>query len=298
MKILLGNFAGTHSNLGKILTWNLIKKKEDCVFMIYWNKGRFNDDPNVWPITHYPEEADKNFFYRYFEFPENQTKEDFLHCDALYLNYPCFLEESQKKLWPLELYPLIFQKYNGFVFTTKALLDPEFQQIRNIYHDLWKTHLKPTQHLLDLMKEDRMKVESYTKKGKVLCVMIRFAGHFSTPFDSNALFDEIKEMMNSFDFILPITQQFFVYETLCEMYGEKCISLDRRRIPNNVDWCSLMYTDEAFEEEFHIAVKDSYLASMCHTIMGGSSGLFYSALFINPNANMVVFDALKDKDAF
>ena len=62
MKILLGNFAGAHSNLGKFLTWCLIKKPEDKIFFLYWNKGALNDNPEVWPIQECPKEANKNFF--------------------------------------------------------------------------------------------------------------------------------------------------------------------------------------------------------------------------------------------
>lgn len=298
MKILLGNFAGAHSNLGKFLTWCLIKKPEDKIFFLYWNKGALNDNPEVWPIQECPKEANKNFFYKYFEFPKETPYTDYLTPDLCILNYPCFLNEPHKSLFPLSLYPKELHPHNGFVFTSKALADPNFQEIRTIFHSVWNSCLKPTPYFLELMQKDITTVLEYIQKGRVLCVMLRYPGHFTGEFDVDSTFLQIKETMKSFDFILPITQQEPFYIKILEEYGNQCIQLDRKRLPYNRDWTSISYTDAQFEEEFHVAVKDSYLASMCHTIMGGSSGLFFSALFINPTANMIIFDSMKTKDAY
>ena len=101
--------------------------------------------------------------------------------------------------------------------------------------------------------------------------------------------------MNSFDYILPITQQEPIYEGILELFPEKCIQLHRKRLPYNVDWIDISYSDEEFEDEFRTAIKDVYLASMCHTIMGASSNLFSSALFLNPTCEYIVFDVLKNR---
>lgn len=272
----------------KFLTWSLVLKDTDSLLFYYTNKGAQNDSIRTLPFQNYEDDTKRIFFYKYFEYPPTCSLETFFQRDEFEMAYPIIPKESL---------PTYLQQYeNGFIFCSPSVYsDPYLPFIRKLYNShiekrlhftpSMKAFLEPELHLLRVKQSEGK---------KILAVFLRSTCHF-TSYNINAVFQEIEEVLENYDYILPITQiRPFLHKAL-QQFGEKCIRLPRNYLSQDVDWTTQHLSDSEFEEEFRNAIADVYLASQCDFIMGGASNMFLGALFFNPNVPYKVFKELKEK---
>jgi len=306
MKILLGNFAGLGSNLVKFLDWCLIKEKDDQILMFYANKNLLgpygswnNQDMNVIPFRNLKEDISNNIFYNFFEMPYTLTQEDIINNNLFLMKHP-FLLENYKEKYPEEIDKLF--NYSGKYKTQKILPlinTPEFIKIRHLYYNVAEQYLKPTQLLRDSIGETGDIIKTLQSAGKkVLCVMIRSRHHFNRRLPNRTnyidiIMEEITNQMINYDYILPITQVDKYYHSVINTFGDKCIKINRKLIPEDVEWLTDV-NDQDFYEETKYAIVDIYLASMCDHVIGSESNMFYLAAYFNPNNKISVFNLLED----
>jgi hypothetical protein len=287
MILVLGNFAGVFSNLMKLIGWSLTVNEEDSILFYYTNKGE-NDSPRVLPFQDYAKDINRIFFYRYFEFPANCSLDSFLQTNRMEMGFP----EIEKNALPecLQAYP------NGFIScSANVYKDPLFPQIRNVYHEHLTKRLPFTPLMTSFLQNYLDVIRAFQASGKrILAVFLRWTPHFGS-FDSDNVFQELKQIAPNYDYILPITQLYSFYEETLKLFGEKCISFPRAYLKDNVDWCRPMSDDE-YEDEFRCAIRDVYLASQCDFLLGGPSNLFLGALIWNPSVPFKVFDELSSKN--
>lgn len=311
MKILLGSFAGVGCNLLKYLSWCSVKNKEDKVLFFYGNKPD-NDNPQQLPFRHEPtyvdskhiyDDRERNLFYKVFEYPEGCKEEDIYNPDILEMHFPCYIEESKYKSLGLKEFPLSYNNYsNRFIFTRKLFTDPHFQNFRNEYNKLWMDFLKPTPSFIQTLFPESNRLFQIKNQGKrILGVFIRSPVHFvsttqSKSYEFSEMLLEIKQHMEHFDYILPFTQVAPYFQILQSEFQEKCLSLERKRLPEMSDWTAQTLTDIEFESEITTAITDIYLAGFCDTLLGGMSNLFMSVLFLHPHIQYHIFTCLKDKE--
>jgi hypothetical protein len=128
---------------------------------------------------------------------------------------------------------------------------------------------------------------------RILAVFIRTTVHYNGYNVQNVL-DEIYEIQEEYDYILPITQVKPFYNQLIETYGKKCICLARNRVDFDQDWWSNT-TDEPFEDEFRMCIADVYLASQCDFLISGASNMFLGSLFFNPSVPFKLYKELETR---
>jgi hypothetical protein len=288
MIVVLGNFAGVFSNVCKFLTWSLVLKESDTILFYYTNKGAQNDSIRALPFQNYEDDTKRIFFYKYFEYPPNCSLETFFKRDTFEMGYPIIPKESL---------PLYLQHYeNGFIFCSPSVYtDPSFPFIRNLYNSHIEKRLHFTPSMKAFLQPELNTLQSIQSQGKkILAVFLRSTCHF-TSYNINAVFQEIEEVLENYDYILTITQVRPFLDRILQQFGDKCIRLPRNYLSDDVDWTTQNFTDKEFEEEFRNAIADVYLASQCDFIMGGASNMFMGALFFNPNVPYKVFKELKEK---
>lgn len=287
MILVLGNFAGVFSNLIKLLCWSIKCKEEDQILFYYTNKPD-NNDWRILPFQEYQHDLNKIFFYKYFEYPEGCSVETFMKVNQFEMGFP---EIESSAL------PSFLQSYkNAFIpCSAKLFQDPQFPDIREYYSAHISKRLRFTPLMKNYMDEDLSVIRDYQAHGKrILAVFIRWTNHFGS-YSIDSLFEEIQTTAKDYDYVLPITQIGPFFLKAQSLFGEKCLTFNRRYLADNVDWCRAM-SDEEYEEEFRSAIKDVYLASQCDFVLGGSSNLFLGALLWNPTVPYKVFDELQHKN--
>jgi hypothetical protein len=303
MKILLANFAGVGSNILKYLTWCLLKKDEDTIFFFYANKS-VHDNSQLVPFSNLMNEMDSNIFYKLFKLPIGTTQNDLLYSNVLEMHYPTFLEKDKYIKYGLKAVPEGFSQYSyNFIFVSKVFKDPNLQYYRNIYNNIFREHLIPTEYLQNKIDSEMNVIRDLKIQGKrILAVFIRTPIHFTDYYNKNEKFNfsnvlaEIIEEMKDYDYILPITQIKQYYEVLNNYFSDNIIRLDRMRLSEMEDWKSSNITADDFEKEVTTAMIDIYLGSQCDMVMGGSSNLVFSALILNAENKFKEFKCLEGKD--
>lgn len=287
MILILGNFAGVFSNLMKLLSWSIKLNDQDKILFYYTNKAE-HDNPRRLPFNDYEEDLSRIFFYKYFEYPSGCILDTFRQGTQFEMGYPEIPKESL---------PSFLQGYtNGFVFCSfKLFNDPSFSEIRHFYHKHMEKQLQFTFLMNTYIHKDLSIIRNLQEQGKrILAVFIRCTAHFVS-YDVDKVFEEIKEVADQYDYILPITQIAPFFQKALSIFGDKCLVFPRKYLEGNVDWCRPM-SDEEFEEEFCSAVRDVYLASQCDFILGGSSNMLLGALFWNPHVPFKIFKELSQKN--
>ncbi len=287
MIVVIGNFAGVFSNIIKLLCWSIKLDKGDKLLFYYTNKAD-NNSPHIPPFQDYQKDISRIFFYKYIQFPEDCTLDTFMKVNKFDLGFP----EIQKEALP----PFLQNYSNGFIPCSAALYkDPHFPQIREFYNYHLKKQLRFTPLMSSFLEKDLSIIQGIQRQGKrVLAVFIRWTKHFGS-YDPNELFREVKDVIDQYDYILPITQIGPFFQETVRLFGDKCIQFERKYLDGNVDWCRPMSDDE-YEDEFRCAIRDVYLASQCDFVLGGSSNLFLGALLWNTNVPFKVFDELSNKN--
>jgi hypothetical protein len=288
MILVLGNFAGVFSNVCKFLNWSLVLKESDTLLFYYTNKGAQNNSIRTLPFQNYEEDTKHIFFYKYFEYPPNCSLETFFQRDTFEMGYPIIPKESL---------PLYLQHYqNGFILCSPSVYaDPSFPFIRKLYHSHIEKRLQFTPSMKALIEPELQLLRAKQSEGKkILAVFLRFTGHFAG-YNTEAVFQEIEEVIVNYDYILPITQVRPFLDRILQQFGDKCIRLPRNYLSEDIDWIHKNFSDKEFEEEVQTAIADVYLASQCDLVMGGSSNMFMGALLFNPNVSYKVFKELKEK---
>lgn len=309
MKILLGNHAGAFSNITKILFWCYAKNESDVIFFFYANKS---DHCNIKELpfknihkhstfeTLLEEEKERNFFYKFFEFPQGYTYEDFKRPDFFYMHYPYALEEKEYAY--LGLRNRVDSLSETLIIHPNLFTDPNLQRYRDIYAEMWKKYLIPTKEFQKELDKELALVRNVKAQGKtVLAVFMRTPWHFTHTnvkgFEFTDMLKEIQEEMKHFDYILPITQVEPYFNVLKDLYPDRILELDRQRYPEMCDMYAHTQVDDAkCELEFRLAVIDVYLGSECNKIAGGLSNLFVGCLFLNPTVDFKVFKCLEGKN--
>lgn len=303
MKILLGNFAGLGSNILKYLTWCLVKKDEDTVFFFYANKS-VHDNPQLLPFSSLMNEMDSNIFYKLFKLPIGTTQNDLLYSNVLEMHYPNFLEKDKYIKYGLKEFPEGFSQYSNFIFVNRLLKDPNLQYYRNIYNNIVKEHLIPTAYLQNIIDSEMSVIRDLKAQGKrILAVFIRTPMHYAEYYNKREKFifsnvlAEIIEEMKDYDYILPITQIKQYYEILNSYFSDNIIRLDRMRLSEMEDWKSSNITADDFEKEVTTAIIDIYLGSQCDMVIGGTSNLLFSAIFLNAENRCKIFKCFEGKES-
>lgn len=311
MKILLGNFAGLGSNLIKFLDWCLIFENNNSsiqtyILMFYANKNLLgpygswnNQDMNVLPFKNISNDISTNIFYKYYKIPEGLTNDDIINHDLFFMKHP-FLLEDYKYKYPIEIDEMF--NWSG-KYKTKKILPLintlEFTKIRYIYNNIFVKYLQPTPELQTAISYDGEIIKNLQNTGNtVLCVMIRSRHHFNKRLANRnnyieLIIEEIDEYMKTYDYILPITQVDKYYNLLLQRYGDKCIKINRKLIPEDVEWLTDV-NDQEFDNETKYAIIDIHLASMCDHVIGSESNMFYLAAYLNPTNKISTFKLLED----
>jgi hypothetical protein len=289
MILVLGNFAGVFSNINKLLNWSIILKDEDKILFYYANKFGCNQDPIAPPFRNYIEDISRIFFYKYFQYPEDCNESSFLQANRFEMGYPTIAQE--------ELPQFLHDYKDSFIYTNpKVYFDSNFPEIRTFYASHLAKRLHFTPYMRTFFEKELSFIQSLQSEGKkVLAIMLRTTIHYTEGgYRKEEIFDEINEIQKNYDYILPITQIQAFYDVITEFFKEKCIPLERERMPGDMDWNSNT-SDEGFENEFRMCIADVYLASQCDFILSGASNMFMGALFFNPTIPFKIFKELETK---
>ena len=289
MILVLGNFAGVFSNLCKLLQWSLCKKENDTILFYYTNKFQHNDFFHVVPYHDYETDRHRIFFYKVFEFPKGCSFDTFVEPHTFEMGYP----QIEKETLP----PCLQSYESGFVFCSpRVYKDPEFPQIRKLYHEHFQRRLPFTSEMKEFLRPELFLLTKIQTEGKrVLAVFLRSTCHFEG-YNVENVFDELKRTMKDYDYVLPITQIRPFLERVRNEFQEKCICFPRTYLPGDTDWTVQVLDDEEFFLEFRNVIADVYLASQCDFILGGSSNMMLGALFMNPTVPFKLFKELEDRN--
>uniref|UniRef100_A0A6C0IAZ5 Uncharacterized protein n=1 Tax=viral metagenome TaxID=1070528 RepID=A0A6C0IAZ5_9ZZZZ len=295
--LLICNSGGLGCSLYKYIEWHIFKNDSNTFYMFYGNKGINNDSLAVFPFDNISTDIHKNIFYKFFKFPENKTIDNLIDNNNVKItafpwsdpNIIAHYPDIIKSVCELEK-----GSHIGCLNILKKINTPEFLEIRKIYNDLCDKYLKLTDEFEVTLQNELKYIKSLQKQGKkILCVMIRM--HIYDGDDPISFLDkliiEIDEKMIEYDYILPITQIDIFYDIICNHFKEKCIQIERKRLPCNTDWLKDV-TDDQFENEIKYALLDICIASECDYILSGVSGMYVTAIMRNINVQSSLFKAV------
>lgn len=243
---------------------------------------------------------DHNLWDLFFEQPKleiDETGREIVldHYRHMHMNYvypkineslPMFTEESGKLLNKIELFSR-----------------DDFQIIRDEFHKAWQL-ITVKKDFLDTLKEYESQIDE-----KTLGITVRIPAHYcyehaeGTPLSNKVkpekyydkIVEELVYKLNEGFFqkiFVACDVQYFI-DLLIKTFGEDKIIFTKysRLTTLNRDWVEKKLP---LSKEYEFVLRDVLLLSKCNYIMGGTSNLFSSALFINNQSKFEFFKILKN----
>jgi hypothetical protein len=305
--IVLHNYAGAGCNLVKYLSWTLLYSANNKVLFYYRNKKvpyDANDNPNVFFIEKFEDFVENNLFYKLFQYPEGCSPESFVPDAKFTLSFPS--EYPINRLPPcLANYPTLFPtNIKGdtvsLLFTSRRTFytDPLLPAIRQAYFEQIQKNLRFQPWFQQEIQKELQVIQDFQKEGKtVLSVFLRSSQHFiESIFSFDTLFEEISKHLQKYDYVFITTQIESLALRAKEIFGDKVIRFERKRLPGDIDW-NKNVSDEEFEEEVKMAIIDSYLMSQCDAILSGLSNMLLMSIFFNPTVPFTLYETIKGETA-
>jgi hypothetical protein len=282
--IVLHNYAGAGCNLVKYLSWTLLYSANNKVLFYYRNKKvpyDANDNPNVFFIEKFEDFVENNLFYKLFQYPINRLPP----CLA---NYPTLFPTNIKG----DTVSLLFTSRRTFY------TDPLLPAIRQAYFEQIQKNLRFQPWFQQEIQKELQVIQDFQKEGKtVLSVFLRSSQHFiESIFSFDTLFEEISKHLQKYDYVFITTQIESLALRAKEIFGDKVIRFERKRLPGDIDW-NKNVSDEEFEEEVKMAIIDSYLMSQCDAILSGLSNMLLMSIFFNPTVPFTLYETIKGETA-
>ena len=300
MNIISGNCAGTFSGFLSFLAW--MKVAEDPsndlnVFLHTRNK-------TAWPGASY-----SNYKWIHSTQFENEWKEilsvNMLHKlfkDNKHLtrNFPT--EFDYVETYPADVRHRVNNYPNCFKYEARGGLNDQYYDLENL--NLTRNALKEqwdkfefTDYFNERVKEEEKLIEGK----KVLCLMMRSASHYLWPFPKefsdnmvNKAIQCVKDRIDDYDVLLLTTCIQPYIDKFVEVFGDKCVYTERKRIKEEREWKGADEThfqvlpepsmsDEDYSSEYEDCILDVLLSSKSDMILGASSNMFLACLCMNPS---------------
>lgn len=264
-----------------------------------WIHNSLYTDEKIYIDWSHNNNSKKNLWSLFFEQP-------FFKKDTFLLNTSNFRNNCNKKILYEHLDKIIpiYNKYNGYFANNPQIYrDNKFYTVRNEFNKAW-CHLIFKENILSEINALKIKIN----KTKNLGVAVRIPSHYAVSPEGLAVVNlinprefyekilkeiEIEFYTNDYEkiFICCDVQPFI--DLLIAKFGKKkLIYIDYERVKTyDDDWVT---KNIPLEKEYKLVLFDTLLLSECNFLMGGSSNIFLSSLFINKNVNFKLFDCLKD----
>lgn len=281
MKIVIYINAGCFSQTLVYLSWCVFKNPEDKIYYYYYDK--YSTDQAVISRLN----KDENLIYNFIE-KNGLIDDEFEHADLKTSGWPRLYEKLP------HLFTTDVERCGGLSQNVNIFKDPKFPEIRKLYNTAVKENLILKKSFLDKIWASNQDFHLAKKQNKrIFCIMLRTPIHYrQNDFNLNKTIDILRNALTEYDYILPITQVHYFYETIVDTFGDKVLKTDRKRMGVCEDWFFRFKEGESVYEEVEKAFEDVYLASCCDYILGSSSNMFLAALFFNLNCNYGIQEEL------
>jgi hypothetical protein len=236
------------------------------------NRTIYNDKENIWEWMFQPVHT-----YTYDELNDPNNRFETVYPNT---NYP---------------YPLTHIR-DDFVCNAHIYSSSEFPLIRELFHkEINKLIWTPALHAH--MEENKKFLKH---PDKTMAAFLRCPGQLNIDPDKyqeeifTKQMDELDSLLNEkgFEYIYLITMVDIFYSKIKERFGDKVITLSNKRyVDIRDDWSKDVTID--YKNECVTCFTEVYLASLCKFVIGGSSNLVLGTLFMNPNVEFKLFDAVK-----
>ena len=188
----------------------------------------------------------------------------------------------------------------SLLFTSRRTFytDPLLPAIRQAYFEQIQKNLRFQPWFQQEIQKELQVIQDFQKEGKtVLSVFLRSSQHFiESIFSFDTLFEEISKHLQKYDYVFITTQIESLALRAKEIFGDKVIRFERKRLPGDIDW-NKNVSDEEFEEEVKMAIIDSYLMSQCDAILSGLSNMLLMSIFFNPTVPFTLYETIKGETA-
>lgn len=206
-----------------------------------------------------------------------------------------------------ESLPMFSQQSGKLINKVELFAREDFQIIRDEFHKAWEL-ITVKQEFLDSLKEYESKIDE-----KTLGITVRIPAHYSyecaegVPLSKKVKPEDfykiiIEELVSKFKqgefekIFVACDIQYFI-DSLIKTFGkDRIIYTNYPRLTSlNDDWVK---KNLGWKKEFEYVLRDVLLLSKCDYIIGGSSNIFTTVLFINNKAKFEFFNILKNLYAY
>lgn len=271
---------GFFSNFLIVIDWIHNSIYNDEKIFVNWNCG-----------------SNKNIWDEFFEQPSfSQDNQSYLKVKNYRSHYEkkYTIQNIDKKLYT-------YSKYNGwFCNNVNVYYDEFFQNLRDEFSKAFQK-IKIKQELLNQLPK-------FNPFDKILGVAVRIPDHYSL---GNNDWEVVTSVISPKDFYSKLSEevineyyegkydkifvacdvQYFIDLVKNKIGEENLIINDYKRLEFlNKDWT---YKNLTLTEEYRLVLIDCLCLSKCSMILGGSSNIFLSSLFIEPNLNFKLFNLLE-----
>ncbi len=279
--IIIDNWAGFFSNFLKVIHWMVCNVNQEKIVPYFIDKGfkgitgeyimnkNFNSNKeNIWEIMFKPTCE--------YTIDELNNENNVFTVEFPQINNP----------YPINLYN------KGYIYMNiQVYFANYFNEIRKIFYNEFKK-LEFTEYLKNILVKESPIIDPK----KTLAVMIRYPQHYhgvsSNYFD--LIVQEINVHMKNYEYLYVISNIKEYNDKLKQIFGEKFLMYNKKILVNkNIDWGIEVWD---YKKECIDVFCEVYWASQCSYIMGGSSNMLMGALFMNPNVEFKIFDALKNNN--
>lgn len=282
--IIIPNLHGFFSNYLRVLSY-MICNNNELLIVFFFNIYLTNIDPSL---------ANAKLANINFEQYENIW-------EIMFKPICAYSKESLNDptntigwIYPVKnyVYPYPINLFNNYVMNSAEIYYSEHMPaIRNIYYQQY-IKIQWSDYLIEYVKAKN----NITQPDKTLAVFIRFPGHYNK-YNNNyiePIITELQELMKNYDFLYLVTNIEPYIVLLKEIFGDKIILFENKRIvPFIGDW--VVGKPDLFKEYID-CFTEVYLASLCKFAIGGSSNMFMGCLIMNPRLEFKLFESIKNEN--